>query len=89
MTVFAVLSTVPNVELGNQVSKAYPNNSYPLSPSIWFVIDGDVTTAQVCEKLGIGNGQTTNAVVVRISSYFGHATTALWEWLKLKGAPPT
>jgi hypothetical protein len=87
MTVFAVISTMPDSELGNRVATVYGSDSFTLSPDTWFVAEKDVTTAQVCEKLGIGP-KGLSGVVVRFDGYFGYGSNAIWEWLRLKGANP-
>jgi hypothetical protein len=89
MSVFTVFSLTPNPALAAKISAVYPNgDNYTFNASTWFVSDQNVTTAQVCEKLDIRPAGTGNSVVVRVEGYFGVSSTALWEWLKLKGAPP-
>ena len=85
MSVFAVISMSVNPTLGTHVTTTYPADNYQFSDRVWFVVDTDVTTAQVCAKLGVAVGSITDVVVVRFENYFGVASTGLWEWLKLKG----
>ncbi|MGH6870872.1 MAG: hypothetical protein ACREHE_05130 [Rhizomicrobium sp.] len=89
MSVYTVFTSAPNPTLIANIGAKYPNGeSLQFTPTIWFVSDKDVTAAQVCEKLGIGEGGIVGAVVTRIDSYFGNATNALWQWLRLKGVSP-
>ena len=91
MSIFAVMSLAPNPELGAKIVGVYPNDSLALSSSFWFVSDANVTPAQVSEKLGVrsatsGESGFTDVVVVRSQGYFGYASSAVWQWLALKGA---
>jgi hypothetical protein len=89
MSVFTVFAVAPNATLAANITTHYPNGDhFQFTPTIWFVSDAGVTAAQVCEKLGIGEGGIVGAVVTRIDSYFGNATNALWQWLRLKGVNP-
>jgi hypothetical protein len=91
MSVFTVLAVAQTPTLAENIAKNYPNGeAFSLTPTIWFVSDKDVTVAQVCEKLGVdvGKGGIAGVVVTRIDSYFGNATGALWQWLRLKGVTP-
>ena len=88
MSVFAVISIPPNPTLAAHVMATYPTDNYIFSDRVWFVVDANVTTAQVCGKLGITPGGISDVVVVRFENYFGVASTGLWEWLNLKGILP-
>lgn len=92
MSVFSVISLVPNAALAAKIAAIYPNENIPVSPTVWFVSDSNVTAAQVCEKLGVRTAQSevglTDIIVVRFQGYFGHATSSIWQWLALKGATP-
>jgi hypothetical protein len=91
MPAFAIMSTVlgsHSQALGNAVKNTYPNDMYTLSDAGWLIADKDVTTQEVCKKLGVGEGGIDYAVVVRVDAYWGRASKAVWEWLDVKGAKP-
>lgn len=86
MAAFAVISTAPNDALAKHIAATYPDMSLSLSNSLWLVADANKTTQEVCEKLNIKQGGFSNAIVLKIESYFGFAAPTIWEWIKVKGA---
>jgi hypothetical protein len=89
MAVFIVLSLAPNPTLDANIAKAYSaQNKLVLSPTACLVSDDEVTTAQVCEKIGVKIGGLSDVIVFKFQSYFGIASTAIWEWIKLRGVAP-
>lgn len=53
------------------------------APADYFV-SYDGTTRKLSEAVGYGNDEDVGTgVVVRISNYFGYASTELWEWLEI------
>ena len=83
MTVFAIMSTSVNPELEAAMNERYPDaKSYRVSDTAWLVAYKG-TARELSETLGIRRGGIRGAVVVPVtSSYYGVASSALWEWLK-------
>lgn len=83
MTVFAIMSTSTKPELEAAVEKHYPDEkSYRISDTAWLVSDKGTAT-EVSEKLGVKKGGIKGTLIVPVkSSYYGVASTALWEWLR-------
>ena len=53
------------------------------APAAYFV-SYDGTTRKLSEAVGYGNDEDMGTgVVIRISNYFGYASTELWEWLEI------
>ena len=53
------------------------------APAAYFVLY-DGTTRKLSEAVGYGNdGDVGSGVVMRVSNYFGYASTELWEWLEI------
>lgn len=87
MLLFAIISSRENATLATNISQGYASNHLAFSPSVWFVADKGVTTAEVCAKIGVVVGVTfPDVVVVKIESYYGLANTSVWEWFKVKVA---
>jgi len=85
MSIYVVLSEVDNEKLETLIKEKYPQDYYQLSPRQWLISSGE-TAIKLSEDLLItdeenGPGQ---AVVFTISSYYGMANPAIWEWLKEK-----
>lgn len=47
-----------------------------------FLVNFTGTSKQLCDKIGITDEKTGSAVVVAISSYYGRASTDIWEWME-------
>lgn len=88
MAAFAIVSTVPNEALGAEIATAYETTHLVLSNSTWLIADTGRTSQEVSEHLKIKAGGFSNVLVLRIETYFGFASPAIWEWLKVKGAEP-
>ena len=49
-----------------------------------YFVSYDGTTRTLSEAVGYGNDEEAGTgVVMRISNYFGYASTELWEWLEI------
>ena len=63
----------------DKVETEFPRH-YPLAAgSLWAVGSDELTCADVCDRLGIGSGES--GVVYRIDDYYGHYDRALWQKL--------
>jgi hypothetical protein len=85
MSIFVVLSEVDNEKLETLIKEKYPKDHYPLSSRQWLISSGD-TAIKLSEDLLITDEEKGHgpAVVFTISSYYGMANPAIWEWLKEK-----
>jgi len=59
---------------------------YQVQSQKGFLVSFSGTSIELSHKLGItgeeGPGQLGPALVVVISSYYGRASTTMWEWMK-------
>ncbi len=85
---FAVLGQTNVEKLSIAIKEKYPNDNFPLANGQWIlVIDG--TAKGLSDSLGISDGSLgATAVVVLFTSYFGRASTQLWEWIASKMGTP-
>lgn len=84
MTVFMVVAKDPNTELESAVSRAYPEKHFRFSDRAWFV-SATGTPRSVSEKIGVQKGGFSGVVVIPIGgSYYGIASTALWDWIRVE-----
>jgi len=86
MAAFAILSVaLSNPALENNIREAYSEFTHKITENVWLVADKAVTTtSEVCQKIGVGENGLAGVVVLKIDGYFGYASTAIWEWLKVK-----
>lgn len=83
MILFAVLSVPENVALDGAIAATFGDNSFKLIPGQWLVA-ANTTSAEVSNRLGITDGRNGSGIVVAIASYYGRASSNIWEWMKVK-----
>ena len=87
MNVFAVvaLSDESLTSVKNAVTTAFADNYLEAGKMIWLVADSG-TTVSVGKKLGVvpENPEVTSLLIVNFTSYYGRASSAIWEWIKTK-----
>jgi hypothetical protein len=83
MTLFAILAHNDDPKLADALAVHFPNNFLKVGHGQWLVA-GKGTTIELSNQLGISDGSNGSAIVVSISSYYGRASTNIWEWMKVK-----
>ena len=89
MTIFAVLMPSPQPALVHQIQADFPSDHLQITETQWLV-SANLTAVDLVAKLGIYNSQhpekapTGVAIVFAVSSYYGRASTAIWDWIKAK-----
>jgi hypothetical protein len=85
MAVFVVLSRTPNPRLDQVIKEKFANDAMQLSENQWLVSFSGTAVA-LSTDLGITGegGNTGSAIVAQISSYYGRASSAVWDWIKAK-----
>jgi len=84
---FAILAQSNFEEIGRVIKEKYPEDHYPLLSGQWLLV-AEGTAKSVSDSLGISDGTTGTAVIVLFTSYFGRASTQVWEWLAAKMGTP-
>ena len=85
MTIFAIISNVPNPKLSDAVRNVYPNDHMTLAEGTQWLVSAKDTAVNVSEKLGLGQeGASGSGMVLGVSSYYGRASVNVWEWMKVK-----
>lgn len=91
MPIFVLLpqNDVAQQNLPGAVARAYPEANKKLANHNWMVA-GKGTAQEVSAKLGITDPKDPAAsavgtvMVLEIASYYGRATTDIWDWVKAK-----
>jgi hypothetical protein len=84
MQIFALLRVSRPVELRAAILQRFPQDHFDLGNNEWFVAVESMTSREVCDALGVSEGQNGNAVAVGISGYWGRTSNDVWEWLAAK-----
>ena len=66
----------------SKVESLYPHH-YELAEGLWAIGSVDISSADVCERLGIGPNAW--GMVSRLGEYYGHHDGALWQKLEAWG----
>lgn len=82
MAIYSIIAHKGSETLGTKIQSVYPDN-YALTPSAWFITD-TISAEQVCAKLNLIGGDSTQAVVLRVLGGAGFAAADVWEWLKAR-----
>jgi hypothetical protein len=84
MAAFAIISQSPNPALQARIIEIYPNAYHTVSATAWLIAASGVTTQEICTALTIQSGGISGVIVLKIDSYYGFASKAIWEWLAVK-----
>ncbi len=84
---FAIFGQIGAEALGRVIAEKFPEAHYPLSNNAWIVI-ADSTAKGISDQLGITDGSVGTGVVLLFTSYYGRASTQLWEWVAAKMGTP-
>jgi hypothetical protein len=83
MSVF-VLFRVSEVEkVKSALASSFPDDHLEVEPG-QFLIATNLSAEAVSEKLKITDGTNGNAIVFAMGSYYGRASTNIWDWIKAK-----
>lgn len=83
MNVFVVFKVSDPDKLSEAIVSAYPHDHLRLQEDEW-LIAGPSTAQEVSDRLEISTGENGTGIVFRMGSYFGRASTNIWDWIKTK-----
>ena len=83
MSVFAIFRASKPDAIREALAKAYADEHLELQNDEWLV-SASQTAEEVSDALGISEGESGSAIVVKVGSYFGRAPSSIWEWIKVK-----
>jgi len=87
MSVFVVFRVQDPTKIAAAIAREYPNDHLPVGHNEW-LISATSTAVDVATKLGVSKGESGAAMIFAMSSYYGRATTAIWDWIKAKAEQP-
>ena len=88
MTVFAVILPTPQAAVVEKLKQEFANEFLEISSTSWLV-SGQGTTEEIIRRLGVFDRSNPtaslgNAIAIPVTTYFGRASPAIWEFLKTK-----
>jgi hypothetical protein len=89
MTIFAVLLPSDQPRIAAKIAEQFPDNFLRITDTQYLISAPDTVT-EISNKLGITSNkvppdpQTGIGIIFATSSYFGRASSVVWDWMKTK-----
>ena len=85
MAIFAIIPqpNINNVGLAAAVTAHFTGINFQLDGNAGWLVAANKTAKDICDTLGITDGQNGAALVFEVASYFGRANPNIWSWIKL------
>jgi hypothetical protein len=83
MNIFVVFKVSDSTKLERAIEDVYPEDHLKLQDDEW-LISGGSTAQEVSDRLGVSSGDNGSAMIFRMGSYYGRASTNIWDWIKTK-----
>jgi hypothetical protein len=85
MTIFVIFRVGDPSRLKDKLQDVFPNDYFEIQEDE-FLVSASGTTKEVSDRLGITSSPspTTSAIVFSMASYFGRASTEIWDWIRTK-----
>jgi hypothetical protein len=84
MAIFLIIPTGDSSGIKNSLvsHKSSDAVEFYALPKDEFIVFYSGTCKEISDILGISDGSSGTAVVAKIDSYYGRASTDIWEWIK-------
>jgi hypothetical protein len=83
MPIFVIFRVSDPQMMKAAIEAEFPQDSLAISANEWLVSFRG-TAVGLSDKLGVSDGRNGVAIIFGMSSYFGRATTDIWDWIKAK-----
>ncbi|QHC93885.1 hypothetical protein PspR84_04340 [Pseudomonas sp. R84] len=80
MSIFVVIPTDASKGTGAWIANS--GLQHFVLPNGEYVVSFVGTSKELSDRLGISEGNSGNAIVFSVSSYYGRTTPDTWEWIK-------
>lgn len=80
MPIFAIIPMKDEHKLKNAMAKA--SVTYLELPRGEYLVAFKGTSIELSNQLGITDGSSGLAIVIAVGTYYGRASTDIWEWVK-------
>lgn len=84
MAIFLVVPTGENQGIKKALAdnKGHSRLDFTELPKGQFFVSFSGTSQELSDVIGISDGSSGTGVVAEVSSYYGRASTAIWDWVK-------
>ena len=82
MSIFLVTPILDPAKVAASVKANFAVDYYTIQNTNSVLVHYSGTTKELSDKLGITTGENGTGIIVSFSSYYGRASTDIWEWIK-------
>ena len=82
MSIFLVTPILDPAKVAASVKANFADDYYAIQNTNSVLVHYSGTTKELSDKLGITTGENGTGIIVSFSSYYGRASTDIWEWIK-------
>lgn len=84
MAIFVVFKVSDPHLMRAAIARVFPNDHLDLGDNEW-LISARGTAQEVSNRLGLApENEAGSAIIFSMQSYYGRASTNIWEWIKTK-----
>jgi len=83
---FAIMATAEPEKVAAALRQHFPNDFIAIGPNQWLLVARG-TAKEICDQMELSDGSHGSAVVVAFTSYYGRASTAIWDWIASRQVP--
>lgn len=83
MSIFVIFRVSEPEKVKAALEASFPDNYLEVADGQFLVVSG-LSAEAVSDKLKISDGVNGNGMVFAMGSYFGRASTNIWDWIKAK-----
>jgi hypothetical protein len=83
MSIFVIFRVSEVDKVKSALVETFPNDHLEVDIG-QFLVSSNLSAEAISEKLKITDGINGNAIVFAMGSYYGRASTNIWDWIKAK-----
>jgi hypothetical protein len=83
MAIFAIFRLANPAKVKDALERHYPGQFLEVAPSV-FLLSAKGHPKDISDKLEISDGETGAAIIFRMATFYGRATTDIWDWITSK-----
>jgi hypothetical protein len=84
MAIYVIFRASNSSKLEAALKREFGDDAYLSLGGDQFLLSSSDSTPRVADRLGLTDGASGSAIVVRMSSYHGRANPEVWEWMESK-----
>lgn len=83
MAIFVIFKVSDPAALRTAILTNFPADHFDLGSNEW-LISGRGTAQEISDRLGLSTGVVGSGIIFSMQSYYGRASSNIWDWIKTK-----